>query len=381
MIWLLTIHLLLFVIYCFIMLFYQYWYAKLKPIEYVANATTTIGFSIVIPARNEAENIATLLHCLLAQHYNKQCIEIIVVDDYSTDNTAAIVATFAQQHPQIKLLELSKIVSNKNINSYKKKAIELAIAESQFDWIITTDADCTMGNNWLNSFNNYIQNTKAIFIAAPVAFTSNGSCLHNFQQLDFLGLQGITGAAVSAGIHAMCNGANLCYKKDAFCAVNGFKEIDTIASGDDMLLMTKMKKHFPNKLGYLFCKQAIVSTAPLNTVGAFMQQRVRWASKTNSYKEPFTIVILWLVLLVNIGICIMPLGVFYQISVVYYWLLLLLIKTLVEGTFAYNIAGFYSIKLTPKMLLLQYPHIVYTSIAGIMGALQIKYTWKGRNVK
>lgn len=106
-----------------------------------------------------------------------------------------------------------------------------------------------------------------------------------FQYIDFVSLQGITAASVSAGFHAMCNGANLAYRKDVFYRVNGFKGIDNIASGDDMLLMNKIKHEFPNAIGFLFSKDAIVSTSPMPDWKAFFNQRIRWASKADKYKD------------------------------------------------------------------------------------------------
>ncbi len=61
--------------------------------------------------------------------------------------------------------------------------------------------------------------------------------------MDFMVLQGITGASVYKKIHSMCNGANLAYERKLFYEVDGFTGIDHIASGDDMLLMHKIAKN------------------------------------------------------------------------------------------------------------------------------------------
>ena len=116
---------------------------------------------------------------------------------------------------------------------------------------------------WLQHFNAMIAKENPVFIAAPVMFSYNGKFSGIFQLLDFMSLQGITAAAVSAGSHTMCNGANLAYSKQAFEQVGRFKGIDHLASGDDMLLMHKMKKQFSNRLSYLFSAQSIVLTAPM----------------------------------------------------------------------------------------------------------------------
>lgn len=99
-----------------------------------------------------------------------------------------------------------------------------------------------VSNNWLSLYNIQIQNTQTVFIAAPVKYHHSGTFLSLFQCLDFISLQGITAATVSAGFHSMCNGANLAYQKEAYTKVGGFTSIDNIASGDDMLLMYKIQK-------------------------------------------------------------------------------------------------------------------------------------------
>ena len=64
----------------------------------------------------------------------------------------------------------------------------------------------------------------------------------------------------------MCNGANLAYEKKAFYEVNGFTGIDNIASGDDMLLMHKIYKQYPERVLFLKSTDAIVQTKPMETL-------------------------------------------------------------------------------------------------------------------
>jgi hypothetical protein len=100
-----------------------------------------------------------------------------------------------------------------------------------------------MGSKWLGTIEEFKRETEATLIAAPVSLQYNNSLLQIFQSLDFMVLQGITAASVYKGIHSMANGANLAYEKKTFDEVNGFSGIDNIASGDDMLLMHKIKQN------------------------------------------------------------------------------------------------------------------------------------------
>ena len=375
-----TVVAILFLLYATVMLIYKHWFRKLKIYE---PKTDTIlpktSFSIIIPARNEAANIADLLQSIILQHYPNHLWEAIVIDDFSTDDTAIIVNEIANVYHNIKLVQLAKVLNGKKLNAYKKKAIETAIGLSKFEWILTTDADCITPKGWLHTYDAYIQETDSVFVGGPVAFTNNGSLLESFQCIDFMALQGITASAVSAGVQAMCNGANLAYKKEVFYEVKGFKGIDNIASGDDMLLMNKIKLAYPKQLGYVFSQKTIVTTQPMPTFSAFLNQRIRWASKTNKYKDVSVIIVLWMILLFNIALVVMPFLAVVEPSILLVWLGIIVLKTWVEASFAVHIAKFFSINLYWWHTLLQLPHILYTSLAGCLGLVG-KYQWKDRKV-
>ncbi len=370
----------LFVPYAIIILLYRKWFLQLKPFTIAASFQPQTSFSIIIPARNEEANIGACIQSILQQKYPASLFEIIIIDDHSTDNTSEIVQAFHQQHSNIRLIKLADELDSKLLNAYKKKAIEKAIGYSNGDWIITTDADCLVKENWMASFDAMIQEQAPVFIAAPVVFTKNNTVLSMFQYIDFISLQGITAASVSAGFHSMCNGANLAYQKTAFYEVNGFKGIDTIASGDDMLLMNKIKQRFPSKIAFLFSKEAIVTTDPMPDWKSFFNQRIRWASKADTYKDKSIFWVLVLVYLYNFSLFVMPLVGFFYWPLFFYWLVFIGCKTLVELSFAFPAGKFFGQSFLWWFPLLQPLHIAYTVIAGWLGKFG-KYEWKGRSVK
>ncbi|MBC7651034.1 MAG: glycosyltransferase, partial [Deinococcales bacterium] len=239
----------LLMLYVGIMLLYRYWFIKLQLFTLNTAIIPATDFTIIIPARNEEANIGKCLQSILTQDYPGNLFEIIVIDDFSTDATAYIIQQLQSLHSNLKLIKLADILSDKPLNSYKKKAIETAIKQATNQWIITTDADCFAPVTWLAMYNNYIKQNDVVFVGAPVVFTNNGSVLQAFQCIDFMAFQGVTAAAVSAGFHAMCNGANLPYKKVVFFEVDGYKDVDNIASGDDMFLMNKIQQKYPKNIG------------------------------------------------------------------------------------------------------------------------------------
>ena len=386
--------LLVFIIYVLLILYYL-WGWKSIPIYQPKVQTPCLQtkISIIIPVRNEAENIKACLDAILNQSYPKHLFEVLVVDDFSTDNTAGFVSAYAVQN--IKLISLKNFVEANKINSYKKKAIEIAIQHSTGDLIVTTDADCIAPVNWLQTIAAFYEHTNASLIVMPVAINCGNRFIEIFQAVDFMTLQGITGASVNKKIHSMCNGANLAYTKTAFTEVGGFKGIDSIASGDDMLLMHKIYKHHPDKVLFLKSKDIIVQTNPVHTIKEFFNQRIRWASKADKYDDKRIIAVLLLVYVFNVLLLAMPIVALFKnfifnihiypitfiASVFELWLILIVSKTIVELFFLFSVARFFNKqKLLWWFPVMQLIHIIYTVIAGWLGKFG-SYKWKGRNVK
>ena len=375
----------------YVLLIFYYWKSWISIVDFrlpILDFKPATKITVIIPARNEEENITDLLDSIYNQSYPKDLFEVLVVDDHSTDKTAAIVNSYADKN--IKLISLKDFVSDE-LNSYKKKAIEIAIAQSTGELIVTTDADCFAKENWLQTIAAFYEQYDPAFIAAPVAIDCSNKFIEFFQGLDFMTLQGITGASVHKKIHSMCNGANLAYTKKAFEEVNGFAGVDHIASGDDMLLMHKIYKLHPDKVMFLKSKEAIVQTSPVNSVKEFFNQRIRWASKADKYDDKRIFVVLLLVYLINLLLVVLPaIAIFYnvqysmfnvQCSIWTVWLLLLSVKTITELIFLYPVSKFFGKQQMLWLFPLMQPfHIVYTVIAGWLGKFG-SYSWKERKVK
>jgi cellulose synthase/poly-beta-1,6-N-acetylglucosamine synthase-like glycosyltransferase len=361
-------------LYACLIFYYQLSWTRLDNFSLGENFTEAF-ISVIIPARNEEHSIGNLLTHLDQQTYSKNRFEIIVVDDYSTDNTIAVVKNHSCSN--LKLIQPNA----KPENSSKKKSIEAGIAEARGELIVTTDADCLPGKNWLITLNSFYRKKSASFIAAPVKYNRVNNLCGIFQSLDFMILQGITAASVSSGFHNMCNGANLAYKKNSFIEVNGFEGIDRVATGDDMLLMHKISQNEPGKVYYLKSQHAIVSTSPMPDWKSFFMQRKRWASKTLVYRDYKIIIVLAFVFLLNCLFFVLIGAAVYQFG--YWWLVIgfLLGKMLIELPFVYKISKFYKQQyLVPWLFILQPFHIFYTVFTGLTSQFG-KYEWKGRRTK
>ncbi|MCC7401444.1 MAG: glycosyltransferase [Chitinophagaceae bacterium] len=369
---LLFIVILLFAGYATLMLCYWRIWSSIPEFK-SSNFEKKIAFSVIVPARNEEASIASLIQSLKEQAYPHELFEIIVIDDHSTDDTAGVVKRF----DGVRLIQLEE----DNINSYKKKAIEKGIASSKNEWIVCTDADCLPPKNWLEIIAAFKKEKNPVFIAAPVVFKNNNSLLEIFQALDFLVLQGITAVSVYRNLMSLCNGANLAYERKVFNAVNGFSGIDNIASGDDMLLMHKIRKEYPDSVYYIKSKSAIVTTEPQKTWKSFFHQRIRWASKAGHYNDKRILPVLLLVYIFNLSFLVLLIAGFwnyhYWIYAACFWVL----KTIIEFPFVHSVSSFFGKRsLIKYFFFLQPLHIFYTILAGLFGQFG-KYEWKGRKVK
>jgi cellulose synthase/poly-beta-1,6-N-acetylglucosamine synthase-like glycosyltransferase len=369
------------IMYAVILMAYRFWFGKMRlfqlnQVEALSPAQSSTQFTVIIPARNEAANIKACVDSIIAQDYPKDAFEIIVIDDFSEDDTAFIVQSLSQQFSQVRLLQLADHCKEGETLAYKKKAIEIAVSLAKGDWILTTDADCIVPKKWLLLYNAYIQQHQPCFVAAPVMFIKTSGVLNQFQVLDFLALQGITAAAVGAGKHSMSNGANLGFEKTAFIAVGGYQGVDHIASGDDMFLMHKMKQTLHKPVGYLFHPDVIVLTAAMDTWKGFIMQRIRWASKARYYDDRSITMVLTLVYLFNLSfVCLALMGSWSSLIIA------LGFKTFFELFFLDPVARFFKLQPELRYFVFYQPiHIVYNIAAGLFGQLKT-YSWKGRMVK
>lgn len=254
-----------------------YGFQKIKPLSDFSIEPKT-SFSIIVPFRNEAENLPKLLHSISLLDYPDGLFEVILVDDESDDNYTIANYEFS----------VSVIQNMRKSNSPKKDAIETAIQVAENNWIITTDADCLIINsNWLKILNVYIQTENKRMVVAGVCYLPQSGFLHAFQNLDFLSLQGATIGSFGLNQPFMCNGANFAYEKDFFQELNGFEGNSNMASGDDVFLLQKAVLKDKNIVGFCIHNQSVVATKSEKSWSDLFQQRIRWAAKSTGYSSWF----------------------------------------------------------------------------------------------
>jgi cellulose synthase/poly-beta-1,6-N-acetylglucosamine synthase-like glycosyltransferase len=331
-------------------------------------------FAIVVPFRNESRNLPHLLESIKKLNYPKTMFEIILVDDFSEDDSVRQIYNWRMQNGEFHTTLLENVRIS---NSPKKDAITRAIPIIKNEWMITTDADCVVPENWLLTLDNYIQSHDVAMIVGAVSYEVKKSFLHHFQQLDLLSLQGATIGSFGLGLGFMCNGANFCYTKSLFQELNGFAGNNKMASGDDVFLVQKAMQRYPDKVHYLKSKSNIVHTKPLNNWKSVFHQRMRWASKTSSYQSVFGKDLAVLVFAGNLAIIVGFILLLAQKMGSDYFALLFLVKFIFDFILLKKTNSFFSKKRMHFLILssLLYPFFcVSVALFSLFG----KYEWKGR---
>jgi len=333
--------------------------------------------SIIIPFRNEKENILASLKSIESQFYPEEKFEVIYVDDFSEDNSLELLTSNIKK-ANIRVLSVPEDFSK---NAYKKRAVRYGIENAKGNIIVTTDADCVHEEEWLKSL---LQSFDSVigFVSGPVEFETDNGFFSEFQKLEFAGLVLCGAGLIGSGHPTICNAANIAYRKKVFDEVGGFKDQMNLSSGDDELLMQKIAKDSDFKVKFSINKKAIVKTSVNKTLGEFYQQRKRWASKGLFYNDKTLVLKLILIYLFYVGLVLQIfLGLFYYPHFLVSFIFAIILKVIYE--FRILVKGktilFTNLKLKHFLTaeILQIPYVIITGLVGAFG----NYLWKSRKVK
>ena len=347
------------------------WY--LSKVSLPMSNTLTTKVSIVVAVRNESNNIKDLLISILKQNYSKDLFEVIIVDDNSSDNTIAIIKSFKNENPNLNIINVS------SFGEGKKEAIKLGIETASNSIIICTDGDCEVSCDWIRSYVTYFDQKDIKLIFAAVFYRNSKSLLQKIFSIEFSTLVASGAGSAGIGLPLMGNGANMAFKKDAYLEIS--KNIDgkNYASGDDVFLMHSISKKYGSRsIKFLKSNNCIVETSAPNTLKKFVNQRIRWGSKAKAYKSFWPLLVSLVVLVFNLLLGITAVLSFFRLWFLALFILLVLLKFLIDFPLINNFLRFFRRPKTALLLLpleIIYPfYIMFTAIFSFF----IPYQWKGR---
>jgi biofilm PGA synthesis N-glycosyltransferase PgaC len=271
-------------VYC---VFIVYVSMHFKPSAAIAKSLELPGVSILIPCRNEERHIAGCLEGILKLDYPAGKVEVIIIDDGSEDQTVIEAGKFENRmnlRPSQSFGEGLRIIQSASRG--KKAALETGIREASNNLLVTTDADCVFGPEWLKTMATEFQYRELNMLCGLVQL-NGGGLFENLQQAESAAIVGISAVMLNQKKPTTCNGAGLMFRRDVFEKLNGYSAHAHLLSGDDDLLMQQFAKLDMEKTGYLLNSNAIVRTSSCSTFREFMQQRSRWLSKRKAYIFPY----------------------------------------------------------------------------------------------
>ncbi len=328
--------------------------------------------SVVVALRNEEKNLPALLNSLKIQDYPQTHFEIILVNDHSTDGSENVIEKYLNEAENLIYIHLPYKQAG------KKSALNRGVDKASGELILFTDADCVVSSQWISSYVSYYQQHSVKMIIGPV-FLNQTSFFTGMQALDFIAL--IASGAGAAGIHrpVMCNGANLAVEKAAF--ISHFNQQGkNHASGDDIFLLSSMKKESVKQVGFIKSTKNKVFTVAQNTLKDFFQQRLRWASKAGAYSDLQMVYTGLLVFCVNMAIIAMLIFAVFSKFFLGLFILLVTLKLIADYMLLQVFSAYYKQK---KILVYFYPlFIVYPFYIFFIALFSIfhKVTWKGRKM-
>lgn len=363
------ISVILLLIYGCIILLYD---KKLKLTHYTDQSNTPVAIpaTLLICCKNEEKNLQKLLDAISKQTYNN--LQIIFVDDNSTDNTSQILQQFTRSNNHTRLLQ--------NPHSGKKTALEYGMTQVNTPWVILTDADCTIHPQHIETILNHVQIHQPDMVLAPVSLAApSNSIFYTAQKLEFNALMAATAGAAAAQKPIMCNGANIAFSKTVWDKYHNNLH-HKYSSGDDQFLMLNLKKN-QGKIDFIIHPNTIVQTQATASWNDFINQRKRWASKAPGYRDTDLITTALSVFLLNSWI--VTLAIASSINPIFLPILLAtwMIKTAIDYKLLANylkaINQTHLLKYTPLVQLLYPFYIVIAACGGILG----KFKWKNTTLR
>ena len=346
--------------------------------------------SVVVAARDEADGIEACLQSIFANDYPAGRFEVIVVDDFSEDETAAIVRRLQRsahrvlagvddevdgEDPPLRLVQMVDVAEA--ATGHKRHALARGIDQARGSLILTTDADCAVGPRWIDAMTaSFTADTG--FVAGPVRYRPGRSLFGHLQALEFLALVATGAGGIGMGRPNMCNSANVAYRKELYQQFATGEHVTN--PGDDEVLAQRLAAETPGSVRFCAAPSALVETNPVLNLRAFWAQRRRWAGTGPRYP--------------HLGLVTAIVGVylFYVLllaGLVAVWLMPMLwpvvafamgLKIAAETTLLYPACVHFGQQrlfryFLPEQLV-QIPYVVFVGVAGALG----KTHWKGRTV-
>lgn len=242
--------------------------------------TKLFRISIIVAMKNERRYVRSCLEALINQTYPKDRLEIIIVDDGSTDETLNILSEYQNKYS---FLKINRNESTPAGLSGKKYALKKAIANSTGEILLFTDADCVPPPDWAYAMLSCFASEVGLVAGFSPLIDPTNSIIGKLLLLDSLVNGSVAAGSIGLGGAATCTGRNLAYRRVVYDQVNGFNKIMHSVSGDDDLFLQLVHKETDWKIRFSNEKDAIVPSYQSKTIKEFFTQKKRHLSAGKYY--------------------------------------------------------------------------------------------------
>lgn len=226
--------------------------------------------SVIVAARNEEENILDCLKSLDGLVYPDSKLEIIIVNDHSTDNTGKIIEEFIKDKPRFKT-----IIPQTNFISIKGKtnALANALKFAKGEIVLTTDADCIVHPNWALNMASYYQ--KDVAFVGGYTTQYDKTAFEAMQAIDFVFLLTVAGGALNFGKPLAAIGNNMSFRRSVYDEVGGYENLPFSITEDFRLLRSihELKKY---KCIYPMDSNSLITSKACPDIKSLFWQKKRW---------------------------------------------------------------------------------------------------------
>ncbi|WP_282136303.1 glycosyltransferase [Seonamhaeicola maritimus] len=259
-------------------LFYLFLFGRFSFSKPSKKSPKKISVSVIICAKNEAENLKNFLPSIVSQEYPDY--EIVLINDASHDETLEVMEAYKSKFNNIKIVDV------KNVEAFwgnKKYALTLGIKASKNDYLLFTDADCKpVSKYWVREMSSHFNNDKHVILGYGAYSKIKNSFLNKLIRFETLVTAIQYFSFAKLGIPYMGVGRNLAYTKKEFFNANGFINHIQVRSGDDDLFINQIA----TKSNTTIChtKDSITISPPKTSFQDWFKQKRRHVSTAKFYK-------------------------------------------------------------------------------------------------
>ncbi len=259
-------------------IYYGLIFGKFASVKQKKTSIKNQPVSVIICAKNEAENLKTNLPSILSQAYTS--FEVVLINDNSSDDTLQVMQAFSKDHENI------KIVNVKPIEAFwgnKKYALTLGIKAAKYNTLLFTDADCRpTSKHWISKMSERFDSQKTLVLGYGPYQKIKGSLLNLLIRFEtfMTAVQYFSYALL--GQTYMAVGRNLAYRKELFFEANGFMDHMKVLSGDDDLFVNQVASK--KNTAICIAKQSFTESVPKHTFSEWFLQKRRHVSTASHYK-------------------------------------------------------------------------------------------------